>query len=147
LTELLLQEQAALDRFINLLQQEQAALVKADVDALVSISERKLKQAEELNAMERERAKILARDGFGGDVTGWLAQQPQTVGAAWNRLMESARTAQRLNQANGKLIQTHLQQNKQALAALMNASSMASAYGPDGQPRSGTTTHRIIGKV
>jgi flagella synthesis protein FlgN len=148
LTEYLLQEQAALDRFIDLLQQEQAALVKGDVDALISISERKIKQAEQLNTMERERSRLLEDAGFGSNVAGWLTQQSAPTILAWERLMESARTARHLNQTNGKLIQTHLQHNKQALRALMNASNMAGAYGPDGQLRSGaSSTQRSIGKV
>lgn len=151
MTDILQQEQAALDSFIDLLQREQAALVDANVELLLSISENKLKQSGQLNALAHDRVAMLQRDGFSADtagVKGWLAGQSSAVVEAWEKLLESARTAQRLNQTNGKLIQTHLQHNQQALAALMNASNSAGIYGADGQPRTGAgSAQRTIGKV
>lgn len=151
LTDLLQQEQAAIDRFIDLLRQEQTALVNADVETLLSLSETKLKQSEQLNAIAHERLTLLARAGFSADAVGvqsWLAGQSPSVAEAWKKLLERAQTAQRLNQTNGKLIQTHLQHNQQALAALMNAANATGVYGADGQPRTGTVpAQRSIGKV
>lgn len=151
MTDILQQEQAALDRFIDLLQREQKSLVNADVETLTAISEHKLKLSEQLNGIARERVALLQRAGFGtdaGGVKGWLAGQPQRVADAWKNLMESAQTAHRLNQTNGKLIQTHLQHNQQALAALINAANTGDVYGADGQPRTGSVgTPRSIGKV
>lgn len=145
------QEQAALDRFIDLLKQEQAALVSADVEALIGLSDHKLKLADQLNTLARARITMLASAGFAADaagVAGWLATQPQTVAHAWHQLLASAQDAQRLNQTNGKLIQTHLQHNQQALTALLSAANRADVYGPDGQSRSGAApSQRSIGKV
>ncbi len=94
---------------------------------------------------------MLERDGFHADAAGvqaWLAKQPASVADEWKKLLERAQTAQRLNQTNGKLIQTHMQYNQQALATLMNAANKADVYGADGQPRTGSAaTQRIIGKV
>ncbi len=149
--DILHREQAALDRFIDLLQQEQAALISANVDALLSISDTKLKQADVLSALAKERVAMLIGAGFGTDAAGvndWLASQPQVVTDAWHKLLQSAQAAQRINQTNGKLIQTHLQHNQQALSALINASNRANIYGPDGQSRTGDApTQRSIGKV
>jgi flagella synthesis protein FlgN len=149
--DLLQQEQAALDRFIDLLQQEQAALVAANVDKLQSLSENKQKLSEQLNSLVQQRVAMLEQDGFQADaagVQGWLAKQPASVADEWKKLLERAQTAQRLNQTNGKLIQTHMQYNQQALATLMNAANKADVYGADGQPRTGSAaTQRIIGKV
>ena len=145
------QELAALDQFIALLRQEQAALVSADVDALLALSDSKLKLSDQLNALARERVAMLARAGYAADaagVAGWLAQQPPAVADAWQRLLQGAQQAQRLNQSNGKLIQTHLQHNQQALSALLGAANRADVYGPDGQSRSGASpAQRSIGKV
>jgi flagella synthesis protein FlgN len=145
------QEQATLDRFIELLQQEQAALVSADVDKLQLLSEPKQKLSEKLNVLVQQRIALLDRDGFSTDAAGvqaWLSKQPATVAEAWNKLLVGAQKAQRLNQTNGKLIQTHLQHNQQALATLMSAANKADVYGADGQPRTGSTpTQRTIGKV
>lgn len=149
--DLLLQEQAALDRFIDLLQQEQAALVAANVDKLQSLSENKQKLSEQLNSLVQQRVVMLEHDGFHADAAGvqaWLAKQPASVADEWKKLLERAQTAQRLNQTNGKLIQTHMQYNQQALATLMSAANKADVYGADGQPRTGSAaTQRIIGKV
>lgn len=149
--DLLQQEQAALDRFIDLLQQEQAALVAANVDKLQSLSEIKQELSEQLNSLVQQRVAMLERDGFHPDAAGaqaWLAKQPAAVADEWKKLLERAQTAQRLNQTNGKLIQTHMQYNQQALATLMNAANKADVYGADGQPRTGPApTQRIIGKV
>lgn len=151
MTDILQQEQAALDQFIDLLQREQKALVHADVEILTVLSENKFKLSEQLNAIARARIALLQSAGFGVDaagVKGWLAGQPPRIADAWAKLMESAKTAHRLNQTNGKLIQTHLQHNQQALAALINAANTGDVYGADGQPRTGSIgTPRSIGKV
>jgi len=145
------QEQAALDGFIDLLRQEQAALVAANVEKLQSLSELKQKHSERLNDMAQQRIAMLDRAGFKSDAAGvaaWLASQPASVGESWKKLLESAQIARQLNQTNGKLIQTHMQHNQQALAALMNAANRADVYGADGQPRTGPgPSQRIIGKV
>lgn len=145
------QELAALDRFIDLLKLEQAALVSSDVDGLIALSQKKLKLAEELNALGRQRVALLQQAGLSGDTAGmeqFLSGQPAASAKLWAALAEQARTAQRLNQTNGKLIQTHLQHNQQALSALMNAANQAGVYGPDGQSRTGLpSSSRTIGKV
>lgn len=148
--DFLRQEQATLDRFIDLLQQEQAALVAANVDQLQPLSELKQKLSEELNGLARQRVAVLERAGFKADAAGmqaWLSKQPASAAEAWTQLRERAQTAQHLNQTNGKLIQSHLQHNQQALAVLMNAANKADIYGADGQPRTGPgSASRIIGK-
>ena len=149
--DILQQEQVALEHFIHLLKQEQAALVNANVEALLPISEKKLKQADLLNTLAKNRIAMLAREGFSQDESGvndWLSSQPRIVVLAWQKLLESAQAAQRLNQTNGQLIQTHLQHNQKALSALINASNRANIYGPDGQSRIGAApAQRSIGKV
>lgn len=148
--DVLQQEQTALDRFIDILQQEQSALVVADVDALQSLAADKQHLSEQLNTLSQQRSALLQRAGFTANAEGvktWLATQPVEVRQAWEKLLVSAQTAQRLNQTNGKLIQTHLQHNQQALTALMGAANRADVYGADGQPRTGPgSTQRILGK-
>lgn len=145
------QEQQTLDQFIALLRSEQDALINADVQTLLTLSESKLKLGDQLNQMASERIAMLREAGFSADaagVRGWLSGQPKAIVDRWETLMECARMAQRMNQTNGKLIATHLQHNQQALAALMNASNQSSVYGPDGQARLGANpSPRTIGKV
>jgi flagella synthesis protein FlgN len=151
LTEPLQQELDALDQFIALLRQEQAALVRADALAVIPLADHKLKLSEQLNALARRRVAMLAQSGFAADTDGmrrWLTTQPAAVATQWEQLLDKARTAQHLNQTNGKLIETQLQHNQQALSALMHASNQAGMYGPDGQPRiGGATSPRSMGKA
>lgn len=149
--DVLAREQAALDRFIDLLQQEQTALVDANVDDLQRISEDKQKQSEQLNDLARQRMALLQGAGFATDRAGvqaWLAQQSPAVQDIWQKLLDSAQAAQHLNQTNGTLIQTHLEFNQRALIALMQAANVANVYGEDGQPQAGPGTGgRSIGKA
>jgi flagella synthesis protein FlgN len=146
------QEQAALDQFIELLQQEQAALVAADVDKLQSLSELKQQLSEHLNTLAQQRAAQWERAGFSNDAAGtraWLATQPPSIVDTWNKLLSTAQTARDLNQTNGQLIQTHMQHNQEALAVLLGAANRLDVYGADGQPLSspGSGGQRIIGKA
>jgi flagella synthesis protein FlgN len=143
-------ELAALGRFTEILQQEQAALIKADVDQLILISAEKLKQAELLNRLSSERLSALNIQNVPSDrlsMESWLSSQPAQVVAAWNALLEAAKTAQQLNQTNGKLIESQLQSNQQALNVLANAANKSAVYGSDGQPRTvHPTSQRTLGK-
>lgn len=149
--DFLAREQAALDRFIDLLKQEQAALVDANVDVLQHISEDKQKQSDQLNDLARQRIALLQGAGFSTDRAGvqaWLAQQSPAVRDDWQKLLDTAEAAQHLNQTNGTLIQTHLEFNQRALIALMQAANVANVYGEDGQPQAGPgTSGRSIGKA
>ena len=126
-------------------------MVNSDVEALIALSQQKLEHAEELNALGRQRLSLLQQAGLSNDAAGmdaWLSDKPPASRQQWKTLIEKARTAQRLNQTNGKLIQTHLQHNQQALNALMNAANQAGIYGPDGQSRTALPgSGRTIGKV
>lgn len=143
-------ELAALRRFIEILQREQTALVNADVNQLVTMSTEKLQQAELLNQLARARVTALENLGIRGDrahVEAWLAGQTRDTAEAWNALIEAAKTAQQLNQTNGKLIESQLQNNQQALNTLVSAANQSSVYGADGQPRTiHPTSQRILGK-
>lgn len=149
--EALQQELSALERFVALLQQEQDALVAGNVDALLALSQDKLGKAEQLNALGKQRVTRLQQAGYSGDsagMTAWLDDKPAIQQQTWERLLELAREAQRLNQTNGKLIQTHLQHNQQALNTLLGAANQAGTYGADGQARATMPgTSRTIGKV
>lgn len=144
-------ELVALQSFIDVLRREQNALVKADVDQLISISSDKLKQAEHLNQLARARVSALESLGIRSDrlhVEAWLASQPRETSDAWNALIEAAKIAQHLNQTNGKLIESQLQNNQQALNMLASAANQSAVYGADGQPRTThPTSQRILGKV
>ena len=144
------QELAALERFTEVLHHEQSALVNTDVEALTALSREKLKLADELNALASHRLAYLKASGLSADAAGmeaWLSDKPAASRQHWRALIEKARAAKNLNQTNGKLLQTRLKHNQQALNALMNAADQAGTYGPDGQSRSTLPgSGRTIGK-
>lgn len=143
-------ELAALDRFIDILKREQAALVSADVDRLNAVSQEKSRQADQLNQLARVRIAAFEQLGIGNardSVENWLKSQSHEMTAAWNGLIETATTAQQLNQTNGNLIETQLQRTQQALNVLSSAANQSAVYGADGQTRGiNPATPRILGK-
>ena len=143
-------ELAALNRFIEVLQREQTALVEVDVNQLITISSEKIKQAEQLNRLAQARVTALKNIGIEGglaQVEAWLASQPQDMATAWHSLIETAKTAQQLNLTNGKLIESQLKNNQQALNTLVSAATQSAVYGADGQPRTTyPASQRTLGK-
>lgn len=155
LLESLKAESAALSYFLDILQQEQAALTNIDVDSLLALSDKKLKLADKLNQLAQQRVTRLKQAGFSGDSSGmniWIASQQgaqrDSVKKLWDDLLQATRTAQQVNETNGKLIVRLLQHNQQALNVLASAANQASVYGPDGQPRAAMiSSGRTLGKV
>lgn len=144
-------ELAAIRRFIDLLQREQSALVNADVNQLISLSSEKGEQADQLAKLSLQRVNMLRNLGVATEklqIEQWLRTQPREVAEAWKTLVDAAKVAQELNQVNGKLIETRMQNNQQALNVLMGAANKSSVYGADGQPRAlQPSSQRILGKV
>ena len=66
---------------------------------------------------------------------------------AWLALLDLARSAKRLNEQNGALINLNLQHNQQALAILHGAATQTTnLYGPDGHAYS-SAPGRPLGKA
>lgn len=132
-------EQAVLSQFVNILQQEQAALTLGDVEQLNALVSDKTRLATRLAACADERHRLLAALHLPADRSGmsqWLAGPEVAateLGQTWNTLLSLASQAQALNATNGILIANRLQHNQQALNALLAASNQAALYGPDGQ--------------
>jgi flagella synthesis protein FlgN len=129
-------ELAALQQFVELLKREQSALIDIDVDQLIALSTEKSRQAEQLAKLGHQRAASLHDLGVENSrhsIEQWLATQPEATVKAWQSLLSTAGMAQQLNQTNGKLIESQLQHNQQALATLLNAVNQSAVYGADGQ--------------
>lgn len=142
------EEVAALRKFIELLQREQAFLKKADSESLLPLIEEKNLLANRLGALAQARETALQRLGLAAGRPGmeaWLAGAGKPNDRqVWQTLIELATEARDLNVLNGKLIGLHMQHNQQAFAALMNATDRAMTYGPDGQQQAGLGG-RILG--
>lgn len=134
-------EQAALTSFIGSLQAEQDALVQGDADRLAQLAADKATRIELLALLGEQRSRHLAAQNLTGNAQGmvtWLKRNPGFAAAVkkiWLALLALAETAQQINQNNGILIETRLQQNRLKLAVLQTAAGANSVYRPDGQLR------------
>lgn len=136
------QEQQAARSLIDLLQQEQALLISADIDALALVTERKAPVIAQMAALATQRHRTLASAGCDASEAGmqaWIATQvngkpahPEAA-ASWTTLLAMARQAQEINRINGLLINTHMGRNQDALNVLRVRAGGGNFYGPDGQ--------------
>jgi flagella synthesis protein FlgN len=142
-------ELAALQAFCGTLEAEQTALLQADVDALLELSERKTEQVERLSALAGVRAAFLEAQALTADRRGmaqWLGRAPgdaSGLARLWQQLLELAAQAQALNQRNGGLIGLRLQHNQAALTTLQAAARRHTLYRPDGQTDLGGTSREL----
>jgi flagellar biosynthesis/type III secretory pathway chaperone len=136
----LVSERIALSAFCQLLQAEQGALVKAQADRVAELAVDKATQIEALSRLADQRNRHLTAQGLSGNAEGikvWLSRNPELALAAekaWSELMGVAETARQLNQDNGLLIESKLQQNWQKLAVLQSSgASSDGVYHSDGR--------------
>ena len=139
-------ENAAVGRFVAILQREQDALSSGDADRLPALSAEKSVLVEELIDLAETRNSQLQREGFAADRNGlsaWAnAAGPMAVRAR-DHLLELAARARELNRLNGELIAMRLTHTQAALAALALNGREANVYGRDGHA-SPNTGYRII---
>lgn len=134
-------EKGALAAFIQLLQTEQDALVQGDADRLAELGREKSALIELLGYLGEARNRYLASHNLNANADGmltWLKRNQgfaAAVGKLWRELLAQAETAQRINQNNGALIESRMQQNRLKLAVLQNAAAADGVYRPDGQLR------------
>lgn len=139
------EEQKAARTLIDLLNQEQALLIAADIDALPMVTERKAPVVALMSELATRRHRALAGTGLPASEAGmqeWVAARQNgkplhgVAGVAWNVLLAMARQAQEINRINGLLITTHLSRNQAALSVLRVQNGSGNLYGPDGQSAS-----------
>ncbi len=148
LSRCLYAEREALISFVALLEVEQQALIGADTDKLLALSDSKIQAANELGKLAIERKNELNARGApeeAGSTATWLQSNALELLPIWRGIQQLAGKAQQMNRTNGILIQSRLRHNQQALTALQNAArSTNGLYGPDGQPHL-ETSGRILG--
>ncbi|GAB3390867.1 flagella synthesis protein FlgN [Azotobacter armeniacus] len=130
-------QQQTLRRFIGLLEEEQQALIKADIDGrrLTGLATTKQTLLAELEHLENQRSNAQIKLGYGAGRRG-AEQAALDAGClpAWQRLLELATHAQLLNRLNGDTIRNRLGHNQRILNFLHEAAGH-SLYGPDGRSR------------
>jgi flagella synthesis protein FlgN len=143
----------AFEEFCDILRTEQKTLTAGETDKLMELAQHKSDKIVLLSHLAEKRNRFLGAQPLSPDQSGmehWLerhaAEREGEIGTAWRRLLDLARSAQRLNQENGAMIEAKMRHNQQALAVLQSAAAQASLYGPDGMthpPGKG----RPLGKV
>jgi|694.fasta_scaffold43656_8 flagellar biosynthesis/type III secretory pathway chaperone len=136
---------ADLKRFIAAIAAERSTLISGDIDQLPAIAGEKSALATRIASLETQRDAALGAAGFGAGRKGidaWLASIPAPASRSprnvWKVYLDLAVEAKRENEINGKLIAAGLQQNQQALAALLGEEADAGTYGADGQRKTGS---------
>ena len=153
IANLLDQTIGALKEFLAAVTDERHCLVKGDTSQLPAIADRKSALATRLSDLETRRDAALGAAGLGSGRAGveaWIAARPAglrlTAHKSWQNYMDLAIKARDENELNGKLIAAHLQQNQQALEALLGNHAEGSTYGADGQ-RSTSASRRPLGSA
>lgn len=133
-------ERDAVDAFVEILQREQNALIQGGSEDLDFLASNKAQMVKQLADFGERRNRYLASRGLARDSKGmdaWLAEGPAERSVAstavWSDLLRLARIAQQLNQTNGAIIVTRLQNYQRAFAALYGAVGTTALYGPKGQ--------------
>jgi len=133
------QEVELIGRFVELLAQEQSALVQGKTDALSDLAAKKQPLVEQLNAREYERRSALGIDAEHKTreaMRDWLRTNPsEDIAANWDAILTLAKQARQLHDQNASLVAMRLQQTTDALAILNLNRPFAqhSLYGSDGQ--------------
>ncbi len=143
-------EARTIERFVALLRNERALLVKGQVDQVSDLLPEKNQLTSRLAHLAEQRNRLLTVAGGTADrrgIAAWFAAHPAETEAhaCWSRLLVLAGEARGLNQLNGELIRLRLQHNAEALS-ILGAGATLSLYGPDGQS-SPSTGGRIADKA
>ncbi|MDR2637365.1 MAG: flagellar protein FlgN [Zoogloeaceae bacterium] len=130
-------EIAAVGDFIKLLGEEAAVLQAGDAKGLESLILAKERQAGKLQKIGEERDACLAALGVGQNapaVEAWLARQDDPrLREAWRDLMQLAREARELNQANGQCIALLSRDVRAKIDVLTGRSAENELYGQKGR--------------
>lgn len=118
-------ERAAWQALLDVLEQEEHALVEGEADLLPRLGAAKMTQLQTLNGMARARHDDLVAAGLTADPAGmslWLAQRgtPEQQ-AIWASLQALEQQAQAMNRRIGVLIEMRLNSTRQALNVLVQA--------------------------
>jgi flagella synthesis protein FlgN len=141
------EEHKTIRALTQLLQQEQAQLIEANIEGVAALTEPKARAAARMAELANLRYQALRAAGFEPEETGmkaWLASPgvSLTANQSWQELMELAETAKELNRVNGTLISKQMVRNQNALNVLQFGSLEGNhVYGPNGQ-----TAHSGFGR-
>lgn len=137
LAVLISEERDGLQKFIALLQQEEALLIAGKIDTLTTLAEEKTALYRALQRLSDDRTVMFARVGArvsNENIRLALGSLPDAL-TSWDEVIALATEAKERNRVNGQLIRDRLQNNQQALTTLLSAAEHPQIYGQDGQSR------------
>lgn len=139
LQALLIRERAAIQAYINLLDEEARVLGEGIFAKLPELAELKSEAAAQITALEQQRDQVQLGFGYPPGRAG--AEAACAVGSlelvkAWQDVLVSAVEAHTRNHRNGVMIHTQLDFTRQTLGFLQ--ASGQPLYGPDGSHKSGS---------
>lgn len=136
------QEIDLIQTFIAVLESEAEALTEAATpDALSDSTDQKNRYADQLIMAADERQLLLTQLGYSDDKAGLdaVANDHPQLRANCQLLLEKAQVANDLNTANGRIIDTFLVHNQQALDTLRVLSGAGNLYDANGRTNRGRT--------
>lgn len=120
-------ESAAWQALLDVLQEEEHALIAGDADRVALLNTAKLTQLQSVSDHARGRHDDLLAAGHTPDHAGmdaWLAQHRQPdLRTRWQQLCAMEKEAQAMNQRIGSLIEMRLTSTRQALNVLVHAAT------------------------
>ena len=119
------------------LQDEQTALIGADLDTIERLIDQRMQLLQAVSAAAKARYDALAAAGFQANEQGmsdWLEQVgDEQVTKAWLAFQQQLIRAKELNRLNGMLIGKHMQRNQERLDVLQGKQAAPQIYGRNGQ--------------
>ncbi|HSH87790.1 MAG: flagellar protein FlgN [Methylophilus sp.] len=127
------------------LQNEQTALVSADLDIIEQMVDRRVELLQALGEAANKRYSALAAAGFEASENGmskWLElRSSPLLDDAWIDFQKKLAQAKELNRLNGVLINKHFQRNQEKLDVLQGKSANNNQlYGKNGQAHGGNSS-------
>lgn len=131
------QDVALVQALLKDLQEEQSALIGADLDKIERLIDQRMQLLQAVSAAAKVRYEALAAAGFQANEQGmsdWLQQIDDTqVTSAWLAFQQQLIRAKELNRLNGMLIGKHMQRNQERLDVLQGKHAAPQMYGRNGQ--------------
>lgn len=141
------QEHQAVVDLNQILEQEQAHLIQADINALNSLVGEKNRIVALMTELANARHQSLAAAGYAASDAGmqsWMGHNEGRHVERWNALLSLAKAAKEINRINGLLISKQMTRNRQALNILQGTAPDTNFYGPNGQATSQASTRSLV---
>ncbi len=145
LARLLVMEAAKLEALLDILRQEQEALLERDFERIYALALVKNEHLAELGALGDARAGVLRGEGLSPDPVGMktLLAGASALQEPWRRVQELAEEARRANRVNGTLISVQMRFVEGALALLQRSGARFATYGADGHKLAALTRRSL----